>query len=281
MSDKQKKNRMQLALTLLIILSLAAFVFCKREANPANKNSSIFIDVIADSVLNETKTLYIMTQKEILIGKIESSNESLALIPLKYASREGIYMNKEAFEAFLEMYNAAKEAGIKLQILSGFRSFNHQKAIWENKWHGRQTLTGNIKATDIEDKLKRAKEILKYSAMPGTSRHHWGTDIDLNSLNNNYFESGEGKKVYDWLNKNAGIYGFCRPYNAKGNDRLTGYEEEKWHWSYMPVAKKYLSDYIETIIYEDIEGFAGDETAITIGVIEKYVSAINPDCKSN
>ena len=50
------------------------------------------------------------------------------------------------------------------------------------------------------DSISAVKEIMKYSSMPSTSRHHWGTDIDLNSLENSYFEKGEGKKYsIGWL----------------------------------------------------------------------------------
>jgi zinc D-Ala-D-Ala carboxypeptidase len=284
MSVKKKIKSLQLVAIFLIILLLVAFLIIKNQGNKAYTNSAISIiasedTISADIILDDKKTSNIMTPKDILIGKIDVSNETLVLVPSQYASREGIYMHKEAFEAFLEMYNAAEKDGINLQIISGFRSFYHQKTIWENKWNGRVKLTGNILATDISDKQKRALEILKFSAMPGTSRHHWGTDIDLNSLNNSYFESGEGKKVYEWLLQNANIYGFCRPYSVKGKDRMTGYEEEKWHWSYMPLAKKYLSDYIEIIIYDDIMGFDGCETAENINVIEKYIININPECK--
>jgi len=50
--------------------------------------------------------------------------------------------------------------------------------------------------------------------MPGTSRHHWGTDVDLFSLDNKFFESGDGKIWYSWMVQNAAKYGFCQPYTA-------------------------------------------------------------------
>ena len=53
--------------------------------------------------------------------------------------------------------------------------------------------------------------------MPSTSRHHWGTDIDLNSLNNSYFSSGKGLKEYDWLTTNANHYGFYQVYTDEKN----------------------------------------------------------------
>jgi zinc D-Ala-D-Ala carboxypeptidase len=284
MSVKKKIKSLQLVAIFLIILLLVAFLIIKNQGNKAYTNSAISIiasedTISADIILDDKKTSNIMTPKDILIGKIDVSNETLVLVPSQYASREGIYMHKEAFEAFLEMYNAAEKDGINLQIISGFRSFYHQKTIWENKWNGRVKLTGNILATDISDKQKRALEILKFSAMPGTSRHHWGTDIDLNSLNNSYFESGKGAKVFEWLINYAGKYGFCRPYSEIGVSRDGGFQEEKWHWSYMPVAEKYLAGYIESITYDDIMGFEGSETAESINVIEKYVIDINLKCK--
>ena len=94
--------------------------------------------------------------------------------------------------------------------------------------------------------------------MPTTSRHHWGTDIDLNSLSNSYFEQGKGKKEYEWLIENANKYGFYQVYTSKENGR-TGYNLEKWHWSYLPLASEYLKFYNANITYKDISGFKGSE----------------------
>jgi len=66
-----------------------------------------------------------------------------------------------------------------------------------------------------------------------------GKDIYLNNLNNSYF-----KKEYDWLVKNASLYGFYQVYTSKENGR-EGYNIEKWHWSYNLLQKKYLKFYNE------------------------------------
>lgn len=214
--------------------------------------------------------------KDLLLGRIDpAASEDFVLIGNRYASREGMYMLRDAYEAFLEMHAAAAADGISLTIISAMRTFNHQKRIWENKWNGRQTLHGNIRATDIADPVERALEILRFSAMPGTSRHHWGTDIDINNLNNSYFGSGRGKREYDWLVANASRFGFCQPYTAHGTNRRGGYEEEKWHWSYVPVSSQYLRAYMDAISYDDIKGFDGWDTAKEIGVIERYVMEVN------
>ncbi|MEM6771558.1 MAG: D-alanyl-D-alanine carboxypeptidase family protein, partial [Bacteroidota bacterium] len=100
-----------------------------------------------------------------------------------------------------------------------------------------------------------------------------------NDLENSYFEQGEGKQVYDWLSTNAATFGFCQTYTPKGPERPNGYEEERWHWSYLPLATQ-LTDYAASSLRDtDIAGFAGAEAAPEIGVLRNYVLGINPICK--
>ena len=114
--------------------------------------------------------------------------------------------------------------------------------------------------------------------MPGTSRHHWGTDIDINSLNNDYFASGRGKKEYEWLRDNAHEFGFCQPYSEKGEERMYGYEMEKWHWSYIPLAKDYLKFYKLKIGSENLNGIEGSGILPFERTLE-YVTGISSDCQ--
>lgn len=187
-------------------------------------------------------------------------------------SARGAYLRKETYEAFKKMSAAAKEDGVELIIISATRNFDSQKRIWENKWEGRTMVEGkNI--TTITDKKERARLILLYSSMPTTSRHHWGTDMDLNSLDNSFFESGEGLKIYQWLTTHAADYGFCQPYTSKAG-RRTGYEEEKWHWSYLPLSGVFLEAYKKQVRYSDIKGFAGSEVAKSMEVIKIYVDGV-------
>jgi LAS superfamily LD-carboxypeptidase LdcB len=111
-----------------------------------------------------------------------------------------------------------------------------------------------------------------------TSRHHWGTDIDINNLNDHYFLDGKGKKEYAWLCKNAHRFGFCQVYSRKNSSRPFGYEEEKWHWSYLPVSEKLLKEYNARVSLSDIQGFKGCGTANALSVIQKYVGGIAPSC---
>jgi zinc D-Ala-D-Ala carboxypeptidase len=190
-------------------------------------------------------------EKNELLGKFEASGHSdFKRVPAKYASHNNHYLRKEVVDAFTQMAKAAEKDGINLQVVSAFRSYYRQKTIWNNKYN-------RYEGTPIE----RAKSILRYSSMPGTSRHHWGTDFDINSVEPAYFESGTGKAIYEWMNKNAHKYGFFQPYNTFNNWRDKGYYEEKWHWSYFPVAEKISLAYRWMISYDDIDGFSGCEVA--------------------
>ncbi len=174
-----------------------------------------------------------------------------------------MWVQSETIKAFKKMRRAAFwKAGIKLKIVSAYRGFDRQKTIWERKWND------STRMALAEDSLQRAISILEYSSMPGTSRHHWGTDIDINSVENEYFETRRGKKIYKWLSENAEHFGFFQPYTA---GRAKGYKEEPWHWSYRVVAEQYYTEYLNSIQCTDINGFQGCETATTLDVIEGWV----------
>ena len=202
--------------------------------------------------------------KEELQGKINpSTHPSFSKIPNGYSTRSQDYLRTDVVNAFLEMASAAKQEGIELIIVSATRNFDRQAAIWNRKWNN----------LDLR-KSKRASKILTYSSMPGTSRHHWGTDFDINSVEPTYFKTGKGKQVYEWLFLNAYKYGFFQPYQEYKNEPRSGYFEEKWHWSYYPIASKMLAQYNSKITEEDLEGFEGSKYADDIEVIAKYVNGI-------
>ncbi len=221
-------------------------------------------------------------QKKYLLGQVNASNDKLfTRIEKPYTNKSVMYMHTEAYNAYKKMYNAAAAEKIDLKIVSAFRSFNHQKSIWEAKWTGARKVLGQDLSKKYPNAEERAKVILMFSSMPGTSRHHWGTDIDIYSVEDEDFQSGKGKLIYEWLLAHGNEFGFCQVYTPKPATRTYGYEEEKWHWSYKPIAKKYLDQYRKQINYNDISGFKGDRVAKKIQVIKYYVLGINPDCKKS
>lgn len=266
----QRKNNMFKALLFIII-------FCHISCSGQKSNQvAEATHPIMDTLKKENVTFDI----QYVMGKFDpATHHDFLEIPEKYADKKGRYLRKDVFVQFEKMYEAALKEGVILRIISSTRNFENQKNIWERKWDGHTTLEDGSKATSIKKPLPRALKILRYSSMPGTSRHHWGTDIDLNNLTNEFFSQGEGKKIYDWLVQHAYEYGFCQVYSAKGASRPDGYNEEKWHWSYMPVSSQLIEIAKAHLNNTDIKGFKGNETAVEIDMLKKYVLSINPECK--
>ena len=209
--------------------------------------------------------------REELLGKFSpAKHNAFQLIEARYSTKTDIYLRKEAYDAFKRMHASALKDGITLTILSATRNFDAQKGIWERKW----------KRPQYEGKsdLERIVDIMKFSSMPGTSRHHWGTDIDMNSLEPAYFAQGKGLLICQWLTKHASEFGYYQTYTSKTSGR-TGYEEEAWHWSYMPIAGPMLDAYNRTISYSELTGFSGCSSADKARVFEDFVNGIAPELK--
>jgi LAS superfamily LD-carboxypeptidase LdcB len=250
-------------------LAASLFGACQSPQTSAENKESAPTEQKTQEV--EKNATPVEISKTILIGKFSpSETKGFVSVPSEYCSKP-MHIQEEVLNAYLKMRTAALAEGVNLQIISGTRTFYDQKAIWERKWE--------TNFAETKDSLATANKILLFSSMPGTSRHHWGTDIDLNSLEDIYFQSGEGLKIYNWLKAHAGEFGFCQTYSDKVETNRTGYSMEKWHWSYMPLSSKYLSAYVSTITYADIKGFKGDNLPERIGVIQNYVQGISGLCK--
>ena len=252
--------------SLFVTFSIVLALFSCDEKDKKNSSTDLLIAKTDTLKTNEAPSVPIT--KILVLGKFDYKTDSTFTKVSAQHSAKTLYLNKSVYTAFLDMYNAAKKDGVELHILSGTRNFNEQKAIWERKWNTYSNL----------EPLKRAQKILEYSSMPSSSRHHWGTDLDLNSLSNSYFSSGKGKTIYDWLNANANQFGFYQVYTTKDNGR-TGYNLEKWHWSYLPLAHHYLKFYNSNITIEDISDFKGFDTAKELHIIEDYVNGISIKAK--
>lgn len=273
------KNLSVFLMSLSLLLSITT---CSSQTDSTNvsQNAEDTLQEKVPNIANMTDNDSLELSREELLGKVKPWQHSgFAKIQPTYTNKPNIYLRKEAYTAFIQMAEAAAEEGLHLRIISATRNFQDQKWIWENKWTGQRLVDGQNLKQAAPNPAERALKILEYSSMPGTSRHHWGTDIDLNALNNGYFVSGRGKQLYEWLQNNAHTYGFCQVYTEKGLERPYGYNEEKWHWSYMPLSSRFLRQYTKKIGYNDISGFKGAEIAEEIAVIPKYVEGIAPDCR--
>jgi len=265
----------------LLCISFVVFILACKPNNTEVKS----IAITASPAVDKKMSLTIPSRQDsidlnYIMGKYDPTKDTAFIeIPVTYADRKGMYLRKETYSDFLKMYEAAKAKGIHLQIRSATRNFDYQKGIWERKWTGETILsTGENASTAFPDYKLRAEKILNYSSMPGTSRHHWGTDLDLNNFNNAWFESGEGLKLFQWLEAHAHEYGFCRPYNKKDSNRPQGYNEEKWHWSYTPLSRQLTTTAEKFLRDSMIVGFRGSEVAAELEVVKNYVLGINKGC---
>ncbi|MCX2680399.1 M15 family metallopeptidase [Galbibacter sp. EGI 63066] len=197
---------------------------------------------------------------------------------------EGIGLQKEAYDAFLKMRAAAKKEGIEIKVVSGYRNFNRQKAIFERKYK-RYTADGLSPEAAID-------KIVEYSTIPGTSRHHWGTDIDIidnaAGINKNVLDpdkfvgNGPFCELREWLEEHANSFGFYIVY-TDAPDRK-GFKYEPWHYSYAPISKPMLRAYkkldVKSILVgEQLLGSEHLSSEFMEAYIKNNILDINPELK--
>jgi LAS superfamily LD-carboxypeptidase LdcB len=156
-------------------------------------------------------------------------------------------LHYEAAASFLAMRDAAQSDGIDLAARSSFRDFDKQLTIWNAKWAGERPLYDR-QGRPLERRLladaQAIDAILCWSAIPGGSRHHWGSDVDVIDMASmppgyvvqlvpaEYAGDGIFGRLSSWLDANMRAFGFFRPYST---DR-GGVSPEPWHLSYAPVS---------------------------------------------
>ena len=186
---------------------------------------------------------------EIITG---STDTHLVSIDQGQDERVNQLIHKQVLTPFLDLQEAAKNAGFAIKICSAYRSFDRQLLIWNGKASGMRPVMDpfgkpiNIQALSPWQKIQA---ILRWSALPGASRHHWGTDFDIfdaKAMPEGYKiqltpeeVQGDGlfAPMHDWLDSyiDSGQTDFYRPYAVdKG-----GIAPERWHLSYRPLAEKY------------------------------------------
>ena len=158
-------------------------------------------------------------------------------------------LHNEVVAPFLAMRAAAAADGIELVAFSTFRDFDRQLGIWNGKFRGERPMQDRagkpLNALSLSP-AERVTAILWWSALPGASRHHWGTDFDvldgrsmapgykLQVIPAEYRAGGPFHRLTTWLDAHMHAFGFFRPYTT---DR-GGVAPEPWHLSYAPVARR-------------------------------------------
>jgi LAS superfamily LD-carboxypeptidase LdcB len=173
-------------------------------------------------------------------------------------------LHQRVVEPFLALRSAAAGEGIDLVPFSSFRDFDRQLGIWNAKASGERELRGAdgtlLDARELDEDACVAA-ILHWSALPGASRHHWGTDFDvmdaaamppgyrLQVIPEEYAAGGVFARLGAWLETNAAAYGFYRPYASWRG----GVQPEPWHLSHAAVAQSALEQYTEAALREALD----------------------------
>jgi len=196
------------------------------------------------------------------------------------------FLHHKIAAAFYTMQNAAIQAGVDMQICSSFRSFEQQLSIWNRKWSGDLPLNTlqntQLSANELND-IEKIHAIMLWSALPGASRHHWGTDFDifdkraveqsqhkLAIVPSEYEHNGPCAALSNWIEKNAEQFGFYLPY-AK---YVGGVAKEPWHISNKKIAKNIQKHFQLDDLYAQLEqaDILGKETILKLlpALVKQY-----------
>lgn len=186
------------------------------------------------------------SSQRVILGQ---SNEHI-----DYVSAEAP-LHRAVVPAFIELKARAATAGFDLAIASSFRDYQRQLTIWNGKLSGQRpvydSFGGELDIAEL-DEWQQVLAVLRWSALPGASRHHWGCDIDiydraavaadyqLQLSPQEVADDGVFAPMHCWLDQLLAAepeLGFFRPYNE---DR-GGVAPERWHLSYAPVAMQLQS----------------------------------------
>lgn len=176
--------------------------------------------------------------------------------------QKAFLVHAKVSQDLLALKQSATRAGFNLNIASGFRDFERQMTIWNNKMAGKTAILDSDSQplnTDSLTEQQKVMAILRWSALPGGSRHHWGTDFDIfdrDSLPKDTqlqlepweYLTGHQQSFYQWLKENIEQHGFFFPYaEDKG-----GVAPEPWHISHRATTVQCLQQLTPTLLAEQL-----------------------------
>ena len=211
------------------------------------------------------------------------------------AERLTVSVHRDIVAPFDQLRAAAAEEGFDVAILSGFRSFEKQLSIWNRKASGElPVLDNDAKPMDITSLTDQQLvfAILRWSALPGASRHHWGTDLDVfdaaarpagyvvELMPNEYDGEGMFSPLSRWLDQriaNGTSFGFFRPYDRDRN----GVAPERWHLSYGPLANDFAGELTVDVLRSAIVQADLKLKDVVLSqldeIMDRFVKNTNPD----
>jgi LAS superfamily LD-carboxypeptidase LdcB len=211
----------------------------------------------------------------------------------------GVRLHAGVVADFRALRAAAAADGFDLRVHSAFRDFGRQRSIWNRKaTGGLAVLDSDARPIDIRllTPAELVLAIMRWSALPGASRHHWGTDLDvfdavstppgyeIQLVPAEVDAGGMHSALHEWLDARiatGSAWGFYRPYDR---DR-GGVAPERWHLSHAPIATEYLAALTPTLLRQTIETGdlqLGDAVLDTLDDLYlRFVTNINPPPSSH
>ncbi len=185
------------------------------------------------------------------------------LVPLPCPISTQHFLHKDSVKAFQGLQQCALKQGFNLQPASSFRDFQRQQLIWNSKFRGRRKVHddhGNPLDLSRLSDWQKAQAILRWSALPGASRHHWGSEVDVfdpNLLPINhqlqlepweYAQGGYFFELSEWLQLNIAQFDFALPFTNLLADKQIGHEP--WHISYLPIAQYAMQQFSPELLLQ-------------------------------
>ena len=202
--------------------------YYKKNPNYSFDQVVLYVEIGLDNEFyTEINTIDNYYQIDALVNKYNIIPEGiqytdLTNIPKPYSKDGKQKIRTAVYEDLRKMIDDAAKDNIKLFVVSGYRTWEKQKSLFNNS----------------QDK-KGLEHALLYSAKPGHSEHQLGLAVDFNNTEPSF----EKTKQYQWLKQNAYKYGFIERY-PKGKEFITGFAYEPWHY-------RYLGSDVSTKIYEE------------------------------
>ena len=222
---KRKFNKTKFLINLLFIFVLISIAYISGKfiintAYAVLASMEVSNEIKDEEDVNTTENFLILVNKEHEVPK-DYVPKDLVEVNVRFSPGTAIQqkmMQKTAAEALEALFDQAQNEGIKLYGVSGYRSYDYQKMLYDRK----VSAVGETEAN-------------KYVARPGQSEHHTGLAMDVtngegesNLLTVSFAETEEGQ----WLKENAHKFGFIIRY-PEGKEHITGYNYEPWHLRYV------------------------------------------------
>ncbi len=228
----------KLIILLLALATVAVLIFGMKQSLQQDFMSlqgSVVWQMSKKEATLENGWELILVNKEYLVPE----DYEVELLTLSNGER----IDKRIYPPLQKMFDDMRAKGIYPTVVSGYRSYEEQREILEEKYLAYRA-EGYSKA--------RAKELAtEWVALPGTSEHQLGIAVDINPD----YSVSDGEGVYEWLRDNAHRYGFIKRY-PEDKKEITGIINEPWHYRYVgdKAAKEIyeqglcLEEYLELIM---------------------------------